>query len=207
MEHLSVGCIVMAAGNASRFGSNKLAARVNGKPLIQLALEAVPRERFSAVAVVSQYPFILDLAAALGFLPVENARPDLGVSHTIRLGLEALSPCDGVLFQVADQPRLRRETVGALVDLWRSHPERIAALGHGGIRGNPCLFPARFFPELLALEGDRGGGAVIRRHPEALLLLEAAAEELRDVDTQAALAELDGQDVSADHKTRCNDTL
>ena len=85
--------------------------------------------------------------------------------------------------------------------------ERIAALGHGGIRGNPCLFPARFFPELLALEGDQGGGAVIRRHPEALLLLETAAEELRDVDTQAALAELDGQDVSADHKTRGNDTL
>ena len=207
MEHLSVGCIVMAAGNASRFGSNKLAARVNGKPLIQLALEAVPRERFSAVAVVSQYPFILELAGRLGFLPVENARPDRGVSHTIRLGLEALPPCDGVLFQVADQPRLRRETVGALVDLWRSHPERIAALGHGGIRGNPCLFPARFFPELLALEGDQGGGAVIRRHPEALLLLETAAEELRDVDTQAALAELDGQDVSADHKTRGNDTL
>ncbi len=207
MEHLSVGCIVMAAGNASRFGSNKLAARVNGKPLIQLALEAVPRERFSAVAVVSQYPSILELAGRLGFLPVENARPDRGVSHTIRLGLEALPPCDGVLFQVADQPRLRRETVGALVDLWRSHPERIAALGHGGIRGNPCLFPARFFPELLALEGDQGGGAVIRRHPEALLLLETAAEELRDVDTQAALAELDGQDVSADHKTRGNDTL
>ena len=48
---------------------------------------------------------------------------------------------------------------------------------------------------------------MIRRHPEALLLLETAAEELRDVDTQAALAELDGQDVSADHKTRGNDTL
>ena len=207
MEHLPVGCIVMAAGNASRFGSNKLAARVNGKPLIQLALEAVPRGRFSAVAGVSQYPFILELAGRLGFLLVENACPDRGVSHTIRLGLEALPPCDGVLFQVADQPRLRRETVGALVDLWRSHPERIAALGHGGIRGNPCLFPARFFPVLLALEGDQGGGAVIRRHPEALLLLETAAEELRDVDTQAALAELDGQDVSADHKTRGNDTL
>ena len=187
MEHLPVGCIVMAAGNASRFGSNKLAARVNGKPLIQLALEAVPRERFSAVAVVSQYPSILELAGRLGFLPVENACPDWGVSHTIRLGLEALPPCGGALFQVADQPWLRRETAAALVDLWQQRPGMIAALGHGGVRGNPCLFPARFFPELLALEGDTGGSAVIRHHPEALILLETAEEELRDVDTPAAL--------------------
>ncbi len=36
----------MAAGNAARFGENKLAAMVNGKPLIEHALEAIPRESF-----------------------------------------------------------------------------------------------------------------------------------------------------------------
>ena len=187
MADLKVGCIVMAAGNARRFGSNKLLAEIAGKSLIQWALEAVPRDRLYAAAVVSQYPEVLSLAERLGFTAVENGRPDLGVSRTIRLGLEALPPCDGVLFQVADQPGLRRETAAALVDLWQRHPSRIAALGHGGVRGNPCLFPARFFPELLALEGDTGGSAVIRHHPEALILLETAEEELRDVDTPAAL--------------------
>ena len=177
----------MAAGNARRFGANKLLAEIAGKSLIRRALEAVPRERLCAAAVVSQYPEVLSLAERLGFTAVENSRPDLGVSRTIRLGLEALPPCGGALFQVADQPWLRRETAAALVDLWQQRPEMIAALGHGGVRGNPCLFPARFFPELLALEGDTGGSAVIRRHPEDLLLLEAAAAELRDVDTPAAL--------------------
>ena len=191
MESLSVGCVVMAAGNASRFGGNKLAAQLDGRPLIRLALEAVPREMLAAVAVVSQYPPILELAETFGFLPVENSHPEQGVSRTIRLGLQSLPPCDGVLFQVADQPRLRRESVAALVDHWRAHPGHIVCLGHGGIRGNPCLFPARFFPELLALEGDRGGAAVIRRHPEALVLLEAAEEELQDVDTREALALLE----------------
>lgn len=38
----------MAAGNAARFGENKLAAMVNGKPLIEHALEAIPRESFPA---------------------------------------------------------------------------------------------------------------------------------------------------------------
>ena len=92
----------------------------------------------------------------------------------------------------ADQPLLRRETVERLIDAWLAQPERIAALAHSGVRGNPCIFPARYFDELLALEGDRGGSAVIRQHPEALLLVEAAAEELADVDTARDLAELAG---------------
>ena len=123
-----IGCVVMAAGNARRFGDNKLAAQ--------------------------------------------------------------LRDCDGVLFQVSDQPLLRRESVAELADRWQARPEKIAALGHGGVRGNPCLFPARFFPELLELREDHGGNTVIRRHEEDLFLLEVPAEELHDVDTVQALEEL-----------------
>lgn len=188
---LRLGCVVMAAGNASRFGENKLAREFGGKPLIRRALEAVPAEAFDQVAVVTQYPEAAALAEEFGFLAVENAHPEWGVSHTIHLGLDALPGCGGVLFQVADQPLLRRETVARAAVLFRENPERIVALSHGGVRGNPCLFPARFFPELMALTGDRGGSGVIRRHPEALLLLEAAEEELWDVDTPQALAALE----------------
>ena len=74
---------------------------------------------------------------------------------------------------------------------WKRQPEKIAALSHGGVRGNPCLFPARFFPELLELREDRGGNAVIRRHEEDLMLLEVPAEELYDVDTVQALEKLE----------------
>ena len=61
----------------------------------------------------------------------------------------------------------------------------------GGRRGNPCLFPARFFPELLALTGDCGGSRVIRQHEDELMLLEVDARELADVDTPQALAEVE----------------
>ena len=188
---LKLGCVVMAAGNARRFGENKLAAGVGGRSLILRALEAVPAEEFEAVAVVTQYPEILELAEGFGFAPVRNPHPDWGVSHTIRLGLEALGNLDGAMFMVSDQPLLRRESVRALADLWRSRPDKIAALAHGGVRGNPCVFPARFFPELLALTEDRGGGAVIRRHEEDLILLEVPERELTDVDTREALEKLD----------------
>ena len=185
-----LGCVVMAAGNARRFGDNKLAAQLRGRSLILRALEAVPTEKFDKVVVVTQYPEVMRLAGEFRFAAVHNPHPDYGISHTIALGLTELRDCGGVLFQVSDQPLLRRESVAELVDRWRARPEKIAALGHSGVRGNPCLFPARFFPELLELREDHGGNTVIRRHEEDLFLLEVPAEELHDVDTVQALEEL-----------------
>ncbi len=180
----------MAAGNARRFGSNKLAAELEGRSLIRRALEAVPRELFGQVAVVSQYPEVWELAWRFGFRAVENPHPEYGISHTIALGLAGLLDCGAVCFLVSDQPLLRRESVEALVRRWQARPETIAALGHGGVRGNPCIFPARFFPELLELREDQGGNTVIRRHEACLTLVEVPAEELQDVDTPEALEAL-----------------
>lgn len=187
---LKLGCVVMAAGNARRFGDNKLAARLEGRSLIRRTLEAVPPETFDTVAVVTQYEEILKLAGEFGFTPVRNVHPDFGLSRTIALGLGALGDCDAACFLVSDQPLLRRESVAALARFWRERPDKLAALAHGGVRGNPCVFPARFFPELLALTEDHGGNTVIRRHEEDLRLLEVPEAELTDVDTPQALAKL-----------------
>ncbi len=187
---MNIGCIVMAAGMGSRFGGNKLAQEWQGKSLIRHALEAVPTDRLSAVVVVTQYPEVVALAKEFFFTPIVNSHPEYGQSHTIHLGVKALDACDALLFQVADQPLLRRESVAELIDFYCRNPGHIVGLGHGGQRGNPCIFPARFFPELLTIEGDRGGNVVIRQHEDDLLLYEVPANELRDVDTQEALAQL-----------------
>ena len=190
-EEFAVGCLLMAAGNAKRFGENKLlCAAGDGRSLIEHALDAIPRECFARVLVVTQYPEIAALAKERGFETLQNRHPERGQSETIRLGTRALSDCGAICFMVADQPLLRRETLTREVDFFSSHREHIVALGHNGVRGNPCLFPARFFPELLSLSGDVGGSAVIRRHTDDLLLYEANGRELRDVDTKAALADL-----------------
>lgn len=189
-ETLKIGCVIMAAGNARRFGSNKLTASLDGRSLILRALESIPADGFHAVVVVTQYPEIMRLAESFRFSAIYNPHPDHGVSQTIHLGLTGLRDCDGVLFLVADQPFLRQESITALVRIWKQRPEKIAALSHNGIRGNPCLFPARLFPELMELTGDHGGSTVIRRHEEDLILLEAEAQELTDVDTQETLSAL-----------------
>ena len=189
---MRIGCVVMAAGNACRFGENKLAVEWRGRPLVHWALEAVPRERAAEVVVVTQYPQVEELAGQYGFRVLRNPHPERGISGTIRIGLQALLHCDAVVFMVSDQPMLRRETVEAELDFFLQQPDHIAALSRGGVRGNPCVFPAAYYPELLALEGDRGGGEVIGRHPGRLRLFEAPAEQLEDVDTPLALEKLRG---------------
>lgn len=188
MAELRIGCLVMAAGSGSRFGRNKLEAVIDGKTLLRRALEAVPREEFACVTVVTQYDGAAALAEEFGFAVVRNDHPEDGLSRTVRLGTEAMAGCDAIMYQVADQPLLERDTVRREVELFRAHPDRIVGLGHNSVRGNPCIFPRRFFPELMALTGDVGGNVVIRAHPESLLLYETAAAELRDVDTVEALA-------------------
>ncbi|MBQ1619392.1 MAG: nucleotidyltransferase family protein [Oscillospiraceae bacterium] len=188
---LRIGCVVMAAGNASRFGANKLSATVGGKKLIVRALEALPRELLDRICVVTQYDEVERIARGMDFACIHNDHPDWGVSHTIYLGTQALmEQSDAILYLVADQPLLRRESVARELDLFRQHPERIVAMSHDGVRGNPCIFPKRFFPELCALSGDVGGSAVIRRHANDLQLFEVDARELADVDTPQTLHEL-----------------
>ena len=188
-----IGCLVMAAGNGARFGSNKLEVSFAGKSLFSLALAAIPAGVFSRVTVVSQYPELLHEAQEAGFAAILNDRPEDGISRTIRLGTEAMADCDAILYMVSDQPLLRADTVQRLADCWLQNPACIVSAAHGGHRGNPCLFPARFFPELCALEGDRGGSSVIRRHEDALLLVEVDEHELFDCDTKQALEILRGQ--------------
>lgn len=189
-QEKSLGCLVMAAGNASRFRSNKLAAELDGKTLIRRALEAVPTALFEKIVVVTQYPEILRLAAEFGFDAVENQHPDWGISYTIRLGTQALRRCNAILYMVSDQPLLDDASVERLVECWQAHPCNIVGAAHNGKRGNPNIFPAEFFDELMQLSGDCGGSAVIRAHPERLLTVEFAPEELTDIDTPEALAAL-----------------
>ena len=86
-----IGCLLMAAGNASRFQSNKLLAEFRGKPLVLWALERIDPARFSQVTVVTQYPEICTMAEEFGFPWLKNDHPDWGAAYTIRLGTEAMA--------------------------------------------------------------------------------------------------------------------
>ncbi len=183
---MKIGAVLMASGFSRRFGTNKLLEKVDDVPMILRAFDALPRTLFERSAVVSAYPEILKLAEELGYVPIQNLRAEEGQSVSVRLGLSELLEMDGVLFAVCDQPWLKRKSVEKLLEQFCASPDYICALSWQGKHGNPVIFPAVFFPKLLVLTGDRGGGKIIRDYLHQVRLVEVESfRELQDVDTPA----------------------
>lgn len=181
---MKIAAVLMAAGASSRFGECKLIKKFASRPMFEYALDALPCDKLCAVAVVSGRAEILAAAEARGFIPVLNDRPEDGPPRTIRLGMEAVGDAEGIMFMVADQPLLRRESVAGEIDFFAKNANSIVAMGHGARRGNPVIFPQEFFDELKALRGERGGGAVMAAHRERIMLFQLEnGAELMDIDT------------------------
>lgn len=191
-----IALVLLAAGNGNRFGGNKLLAEVEGKPMYRhLAdeIEKLPGGVFFCRLAVSQYKELLTDFAGRGYHAIENRRSDLGISYSIRLALQELEnhvlPGEenaAVCFAVCDQPWLRAETILKLVTEWSASGKGLGCLSCGGRDGNPAVFHLRYKNELLALTGDVGGRAVIRRHMDDLYRCEVENEkELEDIDRRS----------------------
>ncbi len=185
--------LYLASGSARRFGSNKLLAPYRGKELFRWGLELLARLRQDredvTVTVVSRYAPIREAAKAAGLKAADSPQSALGLSHTIRAGLDALEPVpeeDFLVFVLADQPGLHRRTLDRLLE--KAAPGTLCArVCHGDTPGSPTLFSARLLPELRQLEGDSGGREVLKNHGWSWVQAEEA--ELADIDTPEDLAQ------------------
>ena len=188
---MKIGCVLLAAGAGKRFGGGKLLYEVDGEPMIARALRLYASIPFSARVCVTRREGrqIQTLAQESGCNVAINPDPERGVGTSVSIGTQTallLEPdLDGILYGVSDQPYLESASVVALIEAFSQNPERIVSLSYRGTRGNPAVFPRSLFSELTQLREDIGGGAVLRRYPEMLLLVEAgSARELEDVDTR-----------------------
>lgn len=183
---MTIGCIILAAGNASRFGSQKLHAQINGTSLIIHTLDIIPKD--CPACVVTGDSSIFTLAVERGLKAIMNNRPDDGISRSIRLGLSAMMNFDAICFLVADQPLLSQESIVKMIELWKQNPTNIIRASSGVNPGNPCIFPHHFFSSLLSLTGDHGGSSIIKTNPDLVIYAELPEWELIDCDTPDELS-------------------
>ena len=175
------GCIIMASGLGTRFGSNKLMADLDGTPLIAHAIRACDG-LFAKRVAVTRHKDVAQLSHSLGVASILHDEPLR--SDTVRLGMQAMDGCDTVTFVQADQPLISADTLAILLRSAEEHPELIWRVGFRGTPGAPVLFPAWTFDELRALPPGKGGGFVAKAHAQRVRCVEAASEwELFDVDT------------------------
>ena len=188
-----IGCVIMASGMARRFGSNKLLHDFRGAPVVRRILDTMTAAPLAARVVVTRHREIRDICAEMKIPVVLHDLPEQ--SDTVRLGVEYLlehcSGMTGCMFAASDQPCLTAESVSALCEAFGGAPENIWRLAWQGTVGNPVLFPRSTFRELLNLPTGKGGGAVVKKHPELVRTVEVRDErELVDVDTPEILHKL-----------------
>ncbi len=87
-------------------------------------------------------------------------------------------------------PLVTGRVIDRLIDAFDPDEGRaIVVPTHQGKAGNPVLWARRFFPEILALEGDVGARALLARHAEQVAEVEIGEDAvLRDFDTVESLA-------------------
>lgn len=190
---MKIGCVIMASGMSKRFGSNKLLCDFRGKPMMVQILRSIKQAGIRPSVAVTRHPEIAQLCEAEGIPAILHELPLR--SDTVRLGtehlLEVCPELDGILFAASDQPCLKWESIAALCGGLAAEPDCIHRLSFEGTAGNPVLFPRWAFGELCRLPEGKGGGAVIKAHPERVRMVEASdARELIDVDTPEVLQQL-----------------
>ena len=134
-----------------------------------------------AVVVISDDARFSDALTGLRVVTVTNPSPEQGISGSIIAGLRALpETTEAVLIAVGDQPHLTADAIAEIAGAFSAG--KIVVPRYGDHRGNPPVFDRRFFPELLRLQGDRGGQSVIAAHPESVIELSLPVSMGHDVD-------------------------
>jgi molybdenum cofactor cytidylyltransferase len=188
-----IGAVVLAAGLSSRMGANKLLLPIEGKPMVRTAVEAAVASAAELTLVVTgkDGSRVADALAGLPIRTVENRDYAMGLSTSLKAGLNALPPdCDGALILLSDMPGVTPKLIDKLIAAFDPSEERaICVATRHGKRGNPVLWSRRFFPEMLSLEGDVGAKHLLGVYGELVCEVEAEDDApLTDIDTPEALA-------------------
>jgi len=161
-----VGGIVLAAGGSRRFGSPKQLAELDGRPLLQHAVDAM-----IAVAAIDAIRVVLgahaeEVRAALQFgdaEPVVCPGWEEGMAASLRCAVDALEGSDWIVVTLGDQPRVSAAVIAAVVERARAArpgTDAVRAL-YDGAPGHPVALGRSLLGRVAALRGDVGARALL----------------------------------------------
>jgi molybdenum cofactor cytidylyltransferase len=192
----SFAAVVLAAGRSSRMGGpNKLLAEIGGRPLVRIVAEQTLASRVRPVVVVTGHQRER-VEAALAGLPVacvHNPHYADGLGTSLKAAIAALpADVDGAIVCLGDMPQVDAALIDRLIGAIDPDKGALVAVPTiDGKRGNPVVWSRRFFPDLMAVEGDVGARHLIGRYAEAVVEVPVSGNAaLTDIDTPEALEAL-----------------
>lgn len=166
--------ILLAAGNSRRFGSNKLLYEIEGKPMYRhgfdLLADIVRKNINYSLTVITQYDTIADYVNDLKMDRIKaviNPDSELGLSYSVKAGIKHAPDADYYTFVVADQPYMSEEMAADFMKKAIESGCLTGCVEYNGKYKNPTVFSQSLIPELMLLEGDKGGKEVLKQHMDS----------------------------------------
>lgn len=178
--------VLLAAGEARRFGSPKQLALIDGIALVRRSALAILDTGLPLMVVTGAYPDAV--AAALEGLPLSlhhNPHWQQGMGSSIACAIEALVDDDaanGAMICLADQAQVGTPQLQRLLDAHARAPGGITAADHGSAIGPPCVFAHKYFSALAQLRGHEGARRLLAAHAAEVRRV-AIPEAGVDIDT------------------------
>ncbi|GAB3226281.1 nucleotidyltransferase family protein [Algoriphagus aestuariicola] len=191
---MKTSVVILAAGSSSRLGRPKQLIEIQGKTLVQKAVDEVYRSRADSMVVVLGWnPVLIQTGFDSAKVPsVINPNWESGMASSIQAGLHFLlenGEIDQVMIMLCDQPFVDSEYLDQLFEEGLKSEKGIVASFYSNTRGVPALFSKKYFPELLALKGQDGAKKVLLEHRGDVLKIDFPNGAI-DLDTEADLRRL-----------------
>ena len=187
---LKIAGLLLAAGSASRFGSDKLRHSLpHGVAIAVQAARHLKSELTRVLAVVR--PASDELAAALRadgceVVVCENAAEGMGAS--LACAARAAGEADGYIVALGDMPFVRPSTIAAVRDALAGGASLVAPYFRAR-RGHPVGIAGKFARDLAALTGDEGAKKLLAANERALVKIPVGDPGvIRDIDRPEDLA-------------------
>ncbi|WP_195986376.1 nucleotidyltransferase family protein [Clostridium sp. D53t1_180928_C8] len=182
---MKINLILLAAGNSKRFKGNKLLAIYKDKPIYMHIVNNITKLEVNKIICVTQYEEIKKELLNTNITVIMNTNSSIGISSSIKLGINFDKEADGYMFMVCDQPFITEKTLKILLDNFINGEKGIVCVGCGNNKGNPVIFSKKYIDELLLLEGDNGGRQILKEHLNDLNVVNIDNDiELFDIDTR-----------------------
>jgi molybdenum cofactor cytidylyltransferase len=181
--------VLLAAGGATRFGSQKLIASYRDEPLVQHAARLLRVVTDEVIAVIgNDAEAVRHALADADVRIVENGEWRDGLSTSLRAGIRAVPQnAAAIIVALGDQPEMDSSVARALVEQWRATGLPIVTARYRGVRAPPVLIAREVFEEAEMLHGDYGAKQLMDRMPGRVAFVDVDTPIPFDVDTPTDL--------------------
>jgi molybdenum cofactor cytidylyltransferase len=181
---LRVVGLLLAAGSATRFGSDKLLHRLlHGVPIAAQSARHLAKELKRVVAVTKPGADLLaEEFRKEGCEVVVCANAAEGMGASLACAARAAGEADGYLIALADMPFVRPSSIAAVRDALADGAQLCAPYFRTR-RGHPVGIAGSFYDQLIALKGDEGARKVLAaREDQVRKIAVGDPGVIRDID-------------------------